>query len=149
MRSSKVSNQSRQMGCSLYRSFSEHRSPIVVLARLVVAIMTLILSHPLPRTRSCTCGPCTTAICCRLTYLMPAPLCTALDPADRAIYLGHDDGSISMVEFQASSTSQRSDIATSSLSKSNMWNLPGHDGETGSVNALGVSYDGTTVTFLS
>ena len=67
-----------------------------------------------------------------------------LDPADRAVYSGHDDGSLSMIEFQVSSTSQRSDIAIQ-VSPKATWGLPGHDGETGSVNDLGVSYDGTTV----
>jgi pre-rRNA-processing protein IPI3 len=34
------------------------------------------------------------------TYLLPStPLCLALDPCDRAVYVGFDDGSVQLIEF--------------------------------------------------
>ncbi|KAL8710222.1 MAG: hypothetical protein Q9220_005153 [cf. Caloplaca sp. 1 TL-2023] len=40
------------------------------------------------------------------TYLLSAnPLCLALDPADRAAYIGHEDGSVQILDFYKAKTS--------------------------------------------
>lgn len=38
------------------------------------------------------------------TFLLPTtPLCLALDPCDRAVYVGHEDGSLQLLEFATAS----------------------------------------------
>ncbi|KAI4129052.1 MAG: hypothetical protein LQ347_003925, partial [Umbilicaria vellea] len=84
------------------------------------------------------------------TFLLPStPLCLALDPADRAVYAGYDDGSIQLVDFykNASITHALHDPALQSTPTqpppSDRWALP--TAATSSALCLDVSYDGTTI----
>jgi pre-rRNA-processing protein IPI3 len=80
------------------------------------------------------------------TFLLPStPLCLAVDPCDRAAYVGFEDGSIQMVEFlQSDSAShplydpklQNTPVQTNSVP----WIAPS---DVGSTLCLGISYDGT------
>lgn len=84
------------------------------------------------------------------TYLLPStPLCLALDPADRAVYAGYDDGSIQLIDFykQPSLTHVLHDPALQSTPTqpppSDRWPSPGEFAVT--TLCLQVSYDGTTL----
>lgn len=84
------------------------------------------------------------------TYLLPSsPLCLALDPADRAVYAGYEDGSIQLVDFykQSSITQQLYDPALRSTPSqpppSDRWASP--DNSDSACLCLDVSYDGTTL----
>lgn len=83
------------------------------------------------------------------TYLLVNdPLCLALDPADRALYIGHEDGSIQLVDFykQAHLTNPIYDPALrdtpSQPLETDRWSSA-LDGGTSAVIALEISYDGT------
>ena len=84
------------------------------------------------------------------TFLLPsAPLCLAIDPADRAVYAGFEDGSIQLVDFykQSSLTHALYDPALRSTPTqpppSDRWLLPSE--ASSSVLSLDVSYDGTAL----
>jgi pre-rRNA-processing protein IPI3 len=81
------------------------------------------------------------------TFLLPSmPLCLALDPCDRAVYVGFEDGLIRLIElFQPTS-------ALNSLYDKKLQSTPvqvstdsfrGTPPDIGSVHCLGLSYDGT------
>ena len=84
------------------------------------------------------------------TYLLPStPLCLALDPADRAAYVGYDDGSIQILDFYKQSNLAQSldDIILESAPTqppvSDRWRLPGASAS--SPLCIQVSYDGTSL----
>ncbi|EME38804.1 hypothetical protein DOTSEDRAFT_180709 [Dothistroma septosporum NZE10] len=86
------------------------------------------------------------------TYLLPeVPLSIALDPADRAVYIGHGDGSLQQLALHASpsgamdAAQNAADATTPVLpSRSTRWKL--QDTSHGPALSLSVSYDGTVVT---
>ncbi|TAQ88673.1 hypothetical protein B7494_g2998 [Chlorociboria aeruginascens] len=80
------------------------------------------------------------------TFLLPAtPLCLALDPGDRAVYVGFEDGSAQLIEFIQPTS------AVNPLYDTKMQNTPVQatlppwiaPSEPGSMYCLGLSYDGT------
>lgn len=84
------------------------------------------------------------------TYLLPStPLCLALDPADRAVYAGHEDGSIQLLDFYKTPTltnplydpAQQSTPAQAS--PRDRWPPPNEN--LGAVLSLAVNYDGTAL----
>ena len=82
------------------------------------------------------------------TYLLPhGPLCMALDPADRAIYAGYENGSIQLLDFYRDSGSTnplhdpRLRTTPSQALDTDIWSPP--DGNASAVLSLDVSYDGT------
>ena len=84
------------------------------------------------------------------TVLLPAsPLCLALDPADRAVYAGYEDGSIQFIDFysQHRLTQQlhdpMSNTTPSQPPPSSRW--PALDQPGCPVLCLQISYDGTTL----
>ena len=82
------------------------------------------------------------------TFLLPStPLCLALDPCDRAVFVGFEDGSIQIVEFlQANSV--LNPLFDTRLQNTPLqitlppWTAPS---EIGGVHCLGLSYDGTNL----
>ena len=84
------------------------------------------------------------------TYLLQAiPLCLALDPVDRAAYIGYEDGSIHLIDFfKQSSTSQvlaesSKQSAPSQPPTSDKWAVSKH--LSSPIHCLQVSYDGTAL----
>jgi pre-rRNA-processing protein IPI3 len=82
------------------------------------------------------------------TYLLPStPLCLALDPCDRAVYVGFEDGSLQLVEF-VQLTSALHPLYDSKLQTTPVqftllpWTAPF---EAGAAHCLGISYDGTSL----
>ena len=84
------------------------------------------------------------------TFLLKSsPLCLAIDPVDRAAYIGYEDGSIQFVDFfRASSvTSMLSDSAQqskpTSMPESDHWVMPKNFHS--SLLCIDVSFDGTII----
>lgn len=84
------------------------------------------------------------------TYLLPfSATCVALDPVDRAGYVGYEDGSVQSIDFYRSNSAQHSlhDSSVQSIpvqaTAEDRWLPPAAD--SGSVKALSLSYDGTTL----
>lgn len=82
------------------------------------------------------------------TFLLPAtPLCLALDPCDRGVYIGFEDGSIQVVEFLQQDSALNS-LYDTKLQRTPVqvtlppWNTPT---EAGSALCLGLNYDGTAL----
>lgn len=84
------------------------------------------------------------------TYLLPAmPTCSILDPADRAVYLGYEDGSIQVLDLYATQTSLASELHngndTAPLQSSPSSRLKAPDGAHGAALSITLSFDGTTL----
>ena len=84
------------------------------------------------------------------TFLLPSsPLCLALDPADRAVYAGYEDGSVQLIDFysQGGLAQPLHDHALQSTPSqpppSDRWSAP--DYAASPVLCLQVSYDGTSL----
>jgi pre-rRNA-processing protein IPI3 len=82
------------------------------------------------------------------TFLLPStPLCLALDPCDRGVYVGFDDGSLQLIEFIQTS-SAINPLYDTSLQNTPVqitlppWTVPS-DAEPSAAHCLGISYDGT------
>lgn len=82
------------------------------------------------------------------TFLLPStPLCLALDPCDRGVYIGFDDGSLQLVEFV------RSESSFNELYDTSLQTTPVQitsapwiaSAEVGPTHSLGLSYDGTII----
>ena len=80
------------------------------------------------------------------TFLLPStPLCLSLDPCDRGVYIGFEDGSLQLVEFIRSSSAFNELYDTRLQSTpvqitSSPWIA---SSEVGPALSLGLSYDGT------
>ncbi len=80
------------------------------------------------------------------TFLLPStPLCLALDPCDRAAYVGFEDGSVQLIEFTDEDSSQNPLYDRSLQSIPVQVTLPPWtaQAEVGPALCLGLSYDGT------
>lgn len=84
------------------------------------------------------------------TFLLPSsPLCLALDPADRAVYAGYEDGSIQLIDFynQGGLTQPLYNPTLQSTPTQppppDRWSAPHHSAS--STLCLQVSYDGTSL----
>lgn len=82
------------------------------------------------------------------TFLLPSmPLCLALDPCDRGVYVGFEDGSLQLVEF-LNPTSAVNPLYDAKLQSTPVqvtlppWTAPS---DIGSALCLGLSYDGTSL----
>lgn len=82
------------------------------------------------------------------TFLLPStPLCLALDPCDRGVYIGFEDGSLQLVEFI------NADSALNGLYDTRLQTTPVQvtsapwiaSSEVGPAISLGLSYDGTVL----
>nr|KMM66094.1 hypothetical protein CPAG_02434 [Coccidioides posadasii RMSCC 3488] len=84
------------------------------------------------------------------TFLLPGnPLCLTVDPADRAFYVGYDDGSTQLIDFFTNPSTQHilydasQQQTPSQLSASDRWLPPSTD--LGAVECLTLSYDATNL----
>lgn len=82
------------------------------------------------------------------TVLLPStPLCVAIDPADRALYFGDDDGAITLVDILSASTVEHwngssSTTMPSRVTAKDVWKPSSH---LGSCVCMTLSYDGTSL----
>ncbi|CAF9925685.1 MAG: Pre-rRNA-processing protein ipi3 [Alectoria fallacina] len=84
------------------------------------------------------------------TFLLPSsPLCLALDPADRAVYAGYEDGSVQLIDFYSQGGltqplhNPNLQSAPTQPPLSDRWSAPDHSAS--SLLCLQVSYDGTSL----
>lgn len=84
------------------------------------------------------------------TYLLPySATCVALDPVDRAFYVGYEDGSAQSVDFYRGNSTQHPlhdpslQSTPAQVSAEDRWLPPAAD--SGAIKALTLSYDGTTL----
>ena len=84
------------------------------------------------------------------TFLLPfSATCVALDPVDRAFYVGYEDGSVQSVGFYRSDSVQNPlhdpslQSTPAQASAEDRWLPPSAD--SGTVKAVSLSYDGTTL----
>lgn len=84
------------------------------------------------------------------TFLLPfSATCAALDPVDRAFYVGYDDGSVQSVDFYRSQSDQHPlhdpslQSTPAQVSTDDRWLPPA--AEMGAAKAFSLSYDGTTL----
>jgi pre-rRNA-processing protein IPI3 len=80
------------------------------------------------------------------TFLLPStPLCLALDPCDRAVYVGFEDGSVQLVEFIQPDSILNSLYDTRLQTTPVQITLPpwSSPSELGAALCIGLSYDGT------
>ncbi len=83
------------------------------------------------------------------TFLLPStPICLTLDPCDRAVYVGFEDGAIQPIELfeptSAFNTLYDSSLQATPVQLSSN-PLSGAPSEIGAAHCLGLSYDGTTL----
>lgn len=84
------------------------------------------------------------------TFLLPStPLCSLLEPSDRAAYLGFEDGTIQSIDFFStkSSVNPLYDTALQSVPiqvDSSPWEAKQAEAA-GSIHSMGLSYDGTSL----
>lgn len=82
------------------------------------------------------------------TFLLPStPLCLALDPCDRAVYVGFEDGSLQIIEFLQSNSAVNplydTGLQTTPVQVTQTpWVAPT---DAGAALCLGLSYDGTSL----
>ncbi|KAJ5623407.1 hypothetical protein N7490_012012 [Penicillium lividum] len=141
-------SQNRQPPNSPIRTFSNHRAAITSLAvghsngRNNIAVSTA-------KDNTAIVWDYNTGNVLR-TYLLPySATCLALDPVDRAGYVGYEDGSVQSIDFYRSGSVQNP-LHDSSLqstpaqvSAEDRWLPP--SAESGATRALILSYDGTTL----
>lgn len=76
------------------------------------------------------------------------PLCLALDPAERAVYVGLEGGGIAPIELLGPSAAEAPEVPAVVDAAAEAWREPGPGGDScgaGAVLALGVSYEGNMV----
>lgn len=141
---------------SLHTNTNEPHEPIRTLSNHRAAITSLVMGHSSSTSNICISASRDNSIIVwnyhtgdlLRTFLLPAtPLCMALDPCDRAIYAGFEDGSLQMIELIHSNS------AINPLYDTNLQNTPvqvtsppwSPPTEIGAVHCLGLSYDGTSL----
>lgn len=84
------------------------------------------------------------------TFLLPSsPLCLALDPADRGVYAGYEDGSVHLIDFYSQGVlahPMHNPALQSTPTQpplSDMWSAPDHSASP--ILCIQVSYDGTSL----
>ncbi|KAL1959577.1 hypothetical protein VTO42DRAFT_1612 [Malbranchea cinnamomea] len=128
------------------RTFSNHTGPVTCIA----------VGHSISRNNiAISCSRDSTANVWEYrtgtplrTYLLPSPaISLEVDPADRAVYVGYEDGSVQLIDFFKVPSIQNilhdpSQQATpSQLSSNDRWCPPSSD--FGAARCLALSYDGT------
>ncbi|KAE8443690.1 hypothetical protein EG329_001462 [Mollisiaceae sp. DMI_Dod_QoI] len=135
-------------------SSKEKSEPLRSLSNHRAAITDLALGHSASTTNICVSASQDNTVIVwnylsgdllRTFLLSSTPLCLAVDPCDRAVYIGFEDGCIQMIEFIQShaashplhdSKLQNTPVQISSVP----WTAPN---DAGSTLCIGLSYDGT------
>ena len=137
-------------------SSTETHEPLRTLSNHRAAITSLVTGHSSSGTNICvSASKDDTVIVWNYhtgdllrTFLLPStPLCLALDPCDRGVYIGFEDGSLQLVEFS------QPDSMINPLYDSRLQTTPVQvtappwitQSEPGPAHCLGLSYDGTSI----
>ncbi|KAI9642119.1 Pre-rRNA-processing protein ipi3 [Ciborinia camelliae] len=141
---------------SLHTNTNEPHEPIRTLSNHRASITSVVMGHSSSTSNICISASRDNSIIVwnyhtgdlLRTFLLPAtPLCMALDPCDRAVYAGFEDGSLQMIELIQSNS------AINPLYDTRLQNTPvqvtspswSPSSEIGAVHCLGLSYDGTSL----
>ncbi|CAD6502895.1 BgTH12-02569 [Blumeria graminis f. sp. triticale] len=133
---------------------NETQEPLRCFSNHQAAISSMVLGHSIGNSNICVSSSVDSTIIVwnylsgqlLRTFLLPKiPLCLGLDPCDRAVFAGLEDGSVQMIEFLTLDSVKNPlyDIelqATPVQVKSTPWNPPI---DAGSALAISLSYDGT------
>ncbi|TVY80513.1 Pre-rRNA-processing protein crb3/ipi3 [Lachnellula suecica] len=133
---------------------NETQQPLRSLSNHRAAVTSLALGHSSSTTNICVSASRDNTVIVwnyhsgdlLRTFLLPAtPLCLALDPCDRAVYAGFEDGSLQLIEFlQPKSTLNPlydANLQTTPVQITETpWTAPS---EPGAALCIGLSYDGT------
>ncbi|KAL9101027.1 MAG: hypothetical protein Q9163_003669 [Psora crenata] len=143
------SNDSGQdLPLSPFRSLSTHRAPLTSVAfghsksKQNIAVST-------SKDRTCVVWDYLTGTALHTFLLISTPLCLALDPADRAAYVGYEDGSIQLIDFykQSAATRPLYDLSQQSVPlqplPADRWTIS--NDLSAATHCLQVSYDGTVI----
>ncbi|CZT44289.1 related to WD-repeat protein CRB3 [Rhynchosporium secalis] len=135
---------------------TETSEPLRILSNHRAAITSLAMGHSASGTDICVSASQDNTVVVwdyhsgnllRTFLLQSAPLCLALDPCDRAVYIGFGDGSIQAVEF-SSRAKKHNELFDKSLQNTPVQiSLPSWTPRDGADSAvcLGLSYDGTSL----
>ncbi|KAF7855981.1 hypothetical protein EAF04_009937 [Stromatinia cepivora] len=141
---------------SLHSNTNEPHEPIRSLSNHRAAITSVITGHSSSTSNICISASEDNSIIVwnyhtgdlLRTFLLPStPLCMALDPCDRAVYTGFEDGSLQMIELIQPNSAinplfdtrlQNTPVQVTS----SIWSPPS---DIGAVHCLGLSYDGTSL----
>lgn len=134
------------------RSLSNHRASITSLALGHSATRTNICVSA-SKDNTCVVWNYQTGDVLRTFLLHSTPLCLALDPCDRAFYVGFDDATIQPIDLvtpdTASSVSVANTIHDPAFASTPIQPAPspltGSPTDIGAVQCLALSYDGTTI----
>ncbi|KAF3482352.1 WD repeat protein [Arthroderma uncinatum] len=141
---------------SLSASYSH--SPIRTISNHATAITSIAVGHSINRSNiAISTSRDGTAVVWEYrtgkilhTYLLPSqPLCLAVDPADRAFYVGYEDGSVQLVDFFKTQSVQHvlhdadHQATPTQLPVGDKWLPP--SSELGATICLSLSYDGTSL----
>ena len=138
----------------LSMTWNETHEPLRSLSNHRAAITSLAMGHSSSTTNICVSASKDNTVLVwnylsgdlLRTFLLPAtPLCLSLDPCDRAVYVGFEDGSLQIIEFL------QPDSAVNPLYDTRLqttpvqitqppWTAPS---EIGSTLCIGLNYDGT------
>ncbi|RDW77451.1 hypothetical protein BP6252_05504 [Coleophoma cylindrospora] len=135
---------------------SETHEPLRTLSNHRAAITSLALGHSSTSTNICvSASRDNTCIVWNhqsgtllRTFLLPTtPLCLALDPCDRAVYVGFEDGSLQLLEFTTAAAVLNPLYDTRLQDTPVQVTLPPWTASfnPGACNCLGLSHDGTTL----
>jgi len=129
------------------RTFSNHRSGIMSLACGHSRSMS---SFAVSASNDGTCYVWRASDCQVLRTILfdSAPQCLIIDPADRALYSGHEDGSIQCFDFYSDRQNlpgSHSAVPSNSIEVNTKDSWSPASTETGSTQCLTLSYDGTTL----
>jgi pre-rRNA-processing protein IPI3 len=143
---------------------TETHEPLRTLSNHRAAITSIGLGHSASSTNICVSASKDNTIIVwnyhtgdllRTFLLQSTPLCLALDPCDRGVYIGFEDGSLQLVEFVQTDAKIHPLYDTHLQSTpvqvtSTPW-IPSSSASSetesafGAVNCIGLSYDGTTI----
>ena len=145
---SSASENGHDLPFSPSRSLSNHRAAIVAIV-FGHSSSSKNLAVSASKDNTCIVWDYLNGDALHTFLLLSSPLCLALDPADRAVYAGYEDGSIQLMDFysQGGLTQPLHNPALQSTptqpSPSNRWSAP--DRSASSILSLQVSYDGTSL----
>ncbi|TGO81245.1 hypothetical protein BPOR_1251g00020 [Botrytis porri] len=142
---------------SLQTNTNEPHEPTRTLSNHRAAITSVVMGHSSSTSNICISASKDNSIIVwnyrtgdlLRTFLLPStPLCMALDPCDRAVYTGFEDGSLQMIELIQPNSAinplydtrlQNTPVQINSP----VWSPPSEN--LGAVHCLGLSYDGTSI----
>ena len=127
------------------RTLSSHRGAVTDVVYGHIGIQSVI-AVSVARDEKCIVWNPSQGLLLHTFLLSSTPLCLALDPADRAAFVGFADGAVQCIDFYAKQSlmhpfSDQTGHHSTQTSDTGRWTLPKDDSSP--ANCLAVSYDGS------